>query len=168
MRKFKWFFAIWSLVGGMHAAALACETRYDPATKVAVIPCVGIQGGTQVFGVVLEWTGGNNFALTSSEEHGVVNPDMSRGSLKILITPVPVAIIFGHYLGCARTLYGRPSFVQTSNHIDIRLKTLLSLQVDIGCSADIVPFAEIVRLPDSASSQTYTYSVNGESITPSY
>ena len=154
------------LMSGMHTAALACETRYDPATRIAVIPCVGIVGGTQVFAVLLEWTGGNNYVATYSEEYGLRNPSVS--SLKILTTPVPVAIIFGQYSSSCLSAYRRPTFVLTGNNIDIQLKAQFSLRTDIACGAALVPFAEIVSLPASASTQTYTYSANGVSIAPSF
>lgn len=164
MRKFTWSFAIWCLIGGVHTPALACEATYDPVTKEALIPCVAILGGTQYFGVVLESTGGNNFVLTSIEEFAVENPAVV--SLKILTMPFPVAIVYGYYsAGCGRA-YDRPSFVQTDNNIDIRLKAQYPLPTL--CTANIILFAEAVTLPTSVSSQTYTYSVNGVSITPSY
>lgn len=166
MRKSTWSFAIWWLIGGIHTAAFACESKYDPAAQAAWIPCVRILGGTQVFAVVLEQTGDNNFVLTSSEEYGLANPPVS--SLKILITPVPVAIIFGYYPNGCVSAYGRPSFVETGNNIDIRLKARFLRRADIACTQAIVPFAEMVSLPDSVNSQTHTYSVNGVSITPSY
>ncbi len=167
MRKLIISFALMCLMSGMHTAALACETRYDPATKIAVIPCVGIVGGTQVFGVRLEWTGGNNYVAIGSGEYGLVNPQVN--SLKILTTPIPVAIIFGQYSDGCGSAYRRPSFVQTGNHIDISLKAQFPLPSDLfNCSAASVPFAEVVKLPSSASSQMHTYSVNGQGITPSF
>ena len=159
------------VAGGVHTAALACESQYDAAARVARIPCVSIVGGTQSFGVVLEWTGGNNFVLTSSEEYALVNPTVS--SLRILATvsgilaaPPFVAIIYGYYSGGCVSAYGRPSVVQTGNNIDIRLKARVLTRTDVACTAALVPFAEIVSL--LASSPTYTYSVNGVSITPTF
>jgi hypothetical protein len=165
MRKFTRSWVIGCLVGGVPAAtAVACESSYDPATQVASIPCVGITGGTQAFAVSLQSTGGNNLALTSSSELVVQNPSVS--SLKILTTPVPVAIIYGNYSSGCTSAYGRPSFIQAGNNIDIRLKSRAPLGAI--CTAVAPAFVEVVGLPADVTSHPYTYSVNGTSITPTY
>ncbi len=166
MRKFTCFFAIGFLLGGAHGAALACDASYDTTAQVAWLPCVGIQGGTQVFSVSLAWTGGNNYVLTSSEEYGVENP--RADSLKIITSPLPVAIVFGHYSSGCFSAYGSPSYVLTGNNIDIRVKARYSLRSDIACTQALVPFAELVTLPLGMDTRSYTYSVNGVSITPGY
>ena len=175
MRKFKISFAICCLIAGMHTAALGCEALYDPATNVADIPCVEIAGTTQSFSVSLQWSGGNNFVLTSSTEYDVVNPPVS--GLRILTTtttffpnvavPITAVLIYGWYMGCDNA-YGRPSYVLLGNNMDITLKAQRSRRADVGCTAEIHTFVEIVKLPNSPATQSYTYSVNGESIVPSY
>jgi|SRR3990172_7543461 len=165
MRKYKRHFVTGCLAGGMHAtAALACESTYDPATQVASLPCVGIAGGTQAVDASLKWTGGNNFTLTGSSDLLVQNPTVS--SLKILTAPMPVAIIYGYYASGCTSAYGRASFVQTGNNIDIRVKSKAPLGAI--CTAVAPAFVEVVSLPASVTSQLYTYSVNGVSITPTY
>lgn len=159
-------FTILCLAGGLPAAAaLGCVSAYDPTAQAAYISCVGL-GETQAFAVSLAWAGGNTFTLTSSQEYVV--QDAGVDSLKILTIPVPIAIIYGAYGDGCTSAYGRPSLTQTGTNLDIRIKQQRPLSLDFACTQALVPFVEVVSLPDAAGTQSYTYSVNGVSITPTY
>ncbi|MCX7176690.1 MAG: hypothetical protein NT159_22780 [Proteobacteria bacterium] len=112
----------------------------------------------------MKWAGGNNFTVTSSSELTAYNPNVI--TLKIVTTPVPVALIHAYYpSGCARS-YARPSAILTGNNVDIRLKGWAP--TGVVCTAMAALFVESVALPVVADNQTYTYTINGVSVAPTY
>lgn len=179
MRKSICCFVALFLAGGVNiAAADDCTATYDPATSEASIPCMRLTGDANTYWARLQWTNGSDFTLTGSGlRDGEMVIDVGNAGvdgLKISTANHPwgqfrFATLYGYHRdGCTST-YGRPSVtLDGNNNLDIQLKAQRPREAI--CTQALVPFAESVVIPNYVDANlqplTFTFSVNGATITP--
>jgi hypothetical protein len=144
--------------------AWACQSRFDAATGTAVLSCVEASGTDRAYDVVLQASGSNIFVVTGSSEYVVSEPSVS--ALRLVLTPRPVAVVFGNYSsGCVSAL-GRPIVTHVGQNTDIALKAR-SL-TGVACTLALKPFAEAIDLSSVPNPAGRTYTVNGVPVVPMF
>jgi hypothetical protein len=168
MPKFIRLFVIGCLGSGIHNAAFACEAQFSPQISFLTIPCITVVGDTKLYSAALQEIGDSNFAVRNILPLDLENPRVI--SLRVLTTPLPIAVIVAAPDGACPSSYEQPTFVQTGNNIDIRFRMRVQGEPvrSITDCALPPPVAQAVHLLGLTNPTAHTYSVNGASIAPNF
>ena len=121
-----------------------------------------------MYGVTLQDTGARNFVVAGLGPIDALNPRVI--ALRILTTPLPIAVIVVSSAASCTIAFDQPTFVQNGNNIDIRIKERLPDERvrSIALCAGQPPTAEAVHLVGVSNPMAHTYSVNGVAIAPTF